>query len=331
MSEREVLLEAKNICKSFTVPSKENPGRKLVAVNGVSLKVFKGETLGIVGESGCGKSTFVKCLVNLEPATEGSFLFQGQDLCLLKGEELRQSRRHIQMVFQDPMGAFNPRMTVEEIVCEPLRNFGLLKRKDKRGKAYELLNMVDLPPSYATRRPQHMSGGQRQRVGIARALALNPKIIVCDEATSALDVSVQSKIIELLTRLQRQQRLTLIFICHDLALVQSLCHQVAIMYLGNIVEIVGNGQIKNAVHPYSHGLLKSIFPIQKAKEFVIHNLSGEAPSSLDAPLGCSFHTRCEHATAFCHTNKPSLTPITDDHQVACHKCISEATLERSHV
>lgn len=318
MCEREVLLEASRVSKHFSVPGPDDPDRKLVAVNEVSFKAYRGETLGIVGESGCGKSTLVKALVNLHPVTEGGFFFRGRNISTLKGEELRQSRRHIQMVFQDPLAAFNPRLTVEDIICEPLLNFGRLRKKDRRAKTEELLGLVELPASYAARRPHDMSGGQRQRVGIARALALEPEIIVCDEATSALDVSVQKKIIELLTRLQKEKGLTMLFICHDLALVQSLCHQVAIMYLGNIVEVVGNGRIQESVHPYTKALLSSIFPVKKAKGFKIKGLSGEVPSPLDTPPGCSFQNRCEHADSLCRSIKPDLREISPGHQVACH-------------
>ena len=318
MSERKIILDARNVSKHFPAPCRDNPGRQLVAVNKVSLRAYEGETLGIVGESGCGKSTFVKALVNLEPLTEGSFIFRDRDISKLRGEDLRQNRRHIQMVFQDPLAAFNPRMTIEEIVCEPLLNFGLLKKKNRRAKTEELLNQVELPAPYAGRYPHNMSGGQRQRVGIARALALEPEIIVCDEATSALDVSVQKRLIELLTRLQRERGLTLIFICHDLALVQSLCHQVAIMYLGNIVEIVGNGQIQEAVHPYTKALLSSIFPVKSAKDFRIQGLAGEVPSPLDAPFGCPFQNRCQEAEELCRAVRPQMRAIAPNHQVACH-------------
>ena len=318
MSEREIILEALRVSKHFPAPCHDDPQRKLMAVNEVSLRAYKGETLGIVGESGCGKSTLVKSLVGLQPVSGGCFNFKGQNLCRLKGEDLRQSRRHIQMVFQDPMSAFNPRMTVEEIICEPLINFGLLKKRDRRVKAGELLNLVELPASYADRKPHSMSGGQRQRVGIARALALEPEIIVCDEATSALDVSVQKKIIELLIKLQRERDLTMLFICHDLALVQSLCHQVAVMYLGHIVEVVGNGRIQEARHPYTRALLNSIFPVKRAKDFVIKGLSGEVPSPLDAPSGCPFQDRCDYADGLCRSVKPELMEIAPGHQVACH-------------
>jgi len=319
MSEREIILEARNVGKFFPAPCRENPARKLTAVNGVSLKAYRGETLGIVGESGCGKSTFVKALVNLQPASEGSFIFKGRDIGRLRGEELRQSRRHIQMVFQDPLAAFNPRMTIEDIICEPLLNFDLIRKKDRRDKARDLLRQVELPEEYVSRRPHDMSGGQRQRVGVARALALEPEIIVCDEATSALDVSVQKKIIELLTRLQREKGLTIIFICHDLALVQSLCHQVAIMYLGHIVEVAGNGQIQDSLHPYTRALLSSIFPIRRSKDFVIEGLSGEVPSPLNTPPGCAFQDRCQSAGDRCRTQKPELMEIAPGRQVACHR------------
>lgn len=319
MSEREIILEARNVSKHFPAPSPKEPGRQLTACRQINLKAYKGETLGIVGESGCGKSTFVKALVGLHQPSEGSFIFRGRDISALKGEELRQSRRHIQMVFQDPLAAFNPRMTIEDIICEPLINFGLLKRKHKRAKAGELLNQVELPESYAARYPHNMSGGQRQRVGIARALALEPEIIVCDEATSALDVSVQKKIIELLTRLQRERGLTMLFICHDLALVQSLCHQVAIMYLGHIVEVVGNGRIQEAVHSYTKGLLSSIFPVKADKGFVIKGLAGEVPSPLDTPPGCPFQNRCDNSQRVCQTDRPLMKEISPGHLVACHR------------
>lgn len=331
MSEREIILEAKNVSKFFPAPCRANPSRKLTAVNGVSLKAYRGETLGIVGESGCGKSTFVKALVNLQPATAGFFIFNGRDIGGLRGEELRQSRRHIQMVFQDALAAFNPRMTIEDIICEPLLNFGLIRKKDRRAKARDLLRQVELPEDYVTRRPHDMSGGQRQRVGVARALALEPEIIVCDEATSALDVSVQKKIIELLTKLQRERGLTILFICHDLALVQSLCHQVAIMYLGHIVEVVGNGRIQDSLHPYTRGLLSSIFPIRRAKNFVIEGLSGEVPSPLNTPSGCAFQDRCDLAGDLCRTQKPELRAVAPGHQIACHRldCAEELKISNA--
>ncbi|MDR1040734.1 MAG: ABC transporter ATP-binding protein [Deltaproteobacteria bacterium] len=314
----EIILEARNVSKLFAAQGRGAGDGMLKALNDVSLKVTKGRSLGLVGESGCGKSTFVKCLLNLFPPTQGAFFYRGRNLSELKGEELRQSRRHIQIVFQDPATSFNPRMTVEEIVCEPLLNFKLISKKQTRSRAEELLAMVELPSDYVSRRPLHMSGGQRQRVGLARALALSPEILVCDESTSALDVLVQKRIIELLVRLQRELGLTIIFICHDLALVQSFCHQVAIMYLGSVVEVLGDGQMKRARHPYTRALLDSIFPLCPGAKMVIKNLEGEVPSPIDSPPGCPFQGRCETAEKVCLDEKPRLAELEPGHLVACH-------------
>ena len=228
-----VVLEIKNLTKKFAVDG----GRFLTACDNISLKAYAGQTLGIIGESGCGKSTLVRTVLQIHPATSGEVIFEGQDILKLRGEAARQNRRKIQMVFQDPAAAFNPKMKVKEIVTEPLLNFGLIKNSEVDAKAAELLQMVELPVEFMDRYPHNMSGGQRQRLGIARALSLEPKIVVCDEATSALDVSVQEKICELLVRLQKEKGITYLFICHDIGLVDLMCHQVAVMYLGNVVGI----------------------------------------------------------------------------------------------
>ena len=247
MSEpRELILEARHVTKKYPA----SHGRTLVANNDVSLNFYRGQTLGVVGESGCGKSTFMRMAVSLEEPTEGEILYRGEDVSHLKGEALRQHRQKIQMVFQDPAAAFNPKMRIMDIICEPLLNFRRIKRSEREAKARELLEMVELPGDFALRYPHNMSGGQRQRVGIARALALEPEIIVCDEATSALDVSVQRTVVELLVRLQREKHIAYGFICHDMALVQSLAHQVAVMYLGNIVELLPGEKVNSrSLHP----------------------------------------------------------------------------------
>ena len=228
-----VILDIKHLTKQFKV----DDGRLLTACNDISLRAYEGKTLGIIGESGCGKSTLVRTLLQIQPATSGEAIFEGHDLLKDRGEESRQDRRKIQMVFQDPTAAFNPKMLVKDILTEPLKNFGLIKKDEVDAKAAELLEMVELPASFKDRYPHSMSGGQRQRLGIARALSLEPKIIVCDEATSALDVSVQEKVCELLCRLQKEKNITYLFIAHDLGLVDLMCHQVAVMYLGNVVEL----------------------------------------------------------------------------------------------
>lgn len=313
--ELEPILEARHVTKQFPASG----GRTLKACNDINLTVYRGRTLGIVGESGCGKSTFVKMIVQMFQPTEGEILFDGKDITKLKGEELRQSRRKIQMVFQDPAAAFSPKMKIIDIITEPLMNFKLIKRSEREAKAKELLRMVELPEDFVYRYPHNMSGGQRQRIGIARALALEPEIIVCDEATSALDVSVQDRIIELLVKLQKEKGISFVFICHDMALVQSFAHQLAVMYLGNIVEVLpGNQVAHNAQHPYTQAMLGAIFSTHMDFEKKIESIESEAPSPVDAPPGCPFQNRCDRCKEICRREKPVLKEIEEGHQVACH-------------
>lgn len=316
MSEsREVILEARHITKKY--PAKG--GRTLTANNDISLCMYKGETLGIVGESGCGKSTFMRMVVSLEKPTDGEILFKGQDITKLKGEELRQSRRHIQMVFQDPSSAFSPRMKVGEIITEPLINFKMIKKSEKKAAAKRLLEMVDLSEDLAGRYPHELSGGQRQRVAIARAISIEPEVLICDEATSALDVSVQKSIIELLVRLQKEKGITCGFICHDIALIASFAHTVAVMYLGNIVEVLDACKVADeCAHPYTRALVDSAFDINMDHSKPVESLKGEIPSALDVPLGCPFASRCTHCTEICKKERPALKEISKGHMAACH-------------
>lgn len=311
-----VILEIKNLTKKFAVDG----GRYLTACDNVSLNAYQGQTLGIIGESGCGKSTLVRTLLSIHPASGGEAIFEGRDILKLKGEALRQNRRKIQMVFQDPTAAFNPKMKVKEIVCEPLLNFGLIKKSEVDAKAAELLRMVELPEDFKDRYPHNMSGGQRQRLGIARALSLEPKIVVCDEATSALDVSVQEKICELLVRLQKEKGITYLFICHDLGLVDLMCHQIAVMYLGNIVEYIGYGRriSTEGMHPYTKALMKSVFKVDFKPGEKIEPLESEIPSPLDLPKGCPFQSRCGQCMEICRSVKPQLKEVVPGHFVACH-------------
>lgn len=311
-----VILQIKNLTKKFAAEG----GKMLTACDNVSLKAYQGQTLGIIGESGCGKSTLVRTILQIHPASGGEVIFDGQDILKLRGEAARQNRRKIQMVFQDPAAAFNPKMKVKEIVCEPLLNFGLIKKSEVDAKAAELLRMVELPEDFKDRYPHNMSGGQRQRLGIARALSLEPKIVVCDEATSALDVSVQEKICELLVRLQKEKGITYLFICHDLGLVDLMCHQIAVMYLGNIVEYIGYGRrISNeGMHPYTKALMKSVFKVDFKPGEKIEPLESEIPSPLDLPKGCPFQSRCGQCMEICRSEKPELKEVVSGHFVACH-------------
>lgn len=316
MYERErLVVEAKHITKRFPAAD----GRILTACDDVSLDFYKGQTLGVVGESGCGKSTFMKAVVCLERPTQGEVLFHGKDLTKMKGEELRKNRRNIQMVFQDPSSAFHPRMRVKEIICEPLLNFGMIRKREMGSVAGKYLKMVGLPKDFADRYPHNMSGGQRQRIGIARALTLEPEVIVCDESTSALDVSVQQTIIELLVKLQREKDIAIGFICHDLALVQQFAHQIAVMYLGNIVEVMNGREVYgNAKHPYTQALLGSVFDLNMDFTKEIESIESESPSPLDVPPGCPFQDRCSHCMEECRAKKPALKEVGPEHLVACY-------------
>lgn len=315
-AEEPVILQIKNLTKKFAAEG----GKMLTACDNVTLNAYARQTLGIIGESGCGKSTLVRTILQIHPADGGEVIFDGQDILKLRGEAARQNRRKIQMVFQDPTAAFNPKMKVKEIVCEPLLNFGLIKKSEVDAKAAELLRMVELPEDFKDRYPHNMSGGQRQRLGIARALSLEPKIVVCDEATSALDVSVQEKICELLVRLQKEKGITYLFICHDLGLVDLMCHQIAVMYLGNIVEYIGYGRriSTEGMHPYTKALMKSVFKVDFKPGEKIEPLESEIPSPLDLPKGCPFQSRCGQCMEICRSEKPELKEVVSGHFVACH-------------
>lgn len=313
--QNEIVLEARHVTRRFPTAC----GKPLLANNDINLKFYKGKTLGLVGESGCGKSTFMRFLVSLDTPSEGEILYRGQDITKLKGEALRQNRQNIQMVFQDPNASFNPKMKIRDIVCEPLLNFGRIRKSEKDAACRRLLEMVELPGDFADRYPHNMSGGQRQRVAIARALALEPEILIMDEATAALDVSVQKTIVELVTKLQREKEIAIGFICHDIALVQSLSHQVAVMYLGTIVEVLpGEDLWKKARHPYTRALIGSVFDTHMDFSVPIQPLQSEVPSPLDAPPGCPFQTRCEHCMERCRRERPTLKTIGQGHEVACH-------------
>ena len=312
---KDTVLEIDNIVKEFPV----GKNGKMTACNKVSLCFEKGKTLGIIGESGCGKSTLMKIVMQLEKPTSGQILYHGEDITKLKGEKLRQHRRNIQMVFQDPTTAFNPKMKVKDIICEPLLNFGLIKKGEKEEVAKKYLEMVELPAEFMDRYPHNMSGGQRQRISIARALSLEPEILVCDEATSALDVSVQESVIQLLVRLQKEKNISMLFICHDLALIRSFAHQIAVMYLGNIVEVIpGEDVAEKSLHPYTQALLGAQFSIHMDQNKKIESIESEAPSPLDVPHGCPFQNRCEHCMEKCKTIRPVLTEVESGHEVACH-------------
>ena len=314
-NEADIILEAKNITKRFPA----SKGKHLTACDNVSLNVYRGKTLGIVGESGCGKTTFVRMMMQLDKPTEGEILYHGENIVSLSRKEQWENRQHMQMVYQDPKASFNPRMKIIDILTEPLENYGRLKPGEKEAKARELLAMVDLPESFLYRYPHNMSGGQRQRVSIARALSLEPEILVCDEATSALDVSIQKSIIELLVRLQKEKDVSIVFICHDIAMIQSMAHQIAVMYLGNLVEVLpGEAVRSDAAHPYTKALLGALFSVHMEKGKVLESIDSEAPSPLDLPSGCPFQDRCESCMEKCKTEKPVMVELSPGHMAACH-------------
>lgn len=312
--EKDMILEARHVTRRFPASG----GRELTACQDINLKFYRGKTLGLIGESGCGKSTFMRFLVRLDVPTEGEILFKGKDLTKLRGEELRQTRQHIQMVFQDPGGSFNPKMKIRDIICEPLMNFGRITASEKDAVARKFLDAVELPGEFAGRFPHNMSGGQRQRIAIARALALEPELIVMDEATCALDVSVQKTIIELVVRLQKEKNIAIGFIAHDLGLIQAFAHQIAVMYLGSIVEVLPGEDVEKACHPYTRALLRAVFDTKMDFTKKIESIDSEIPSPLDVPPGFPFQTRCEHCMERCRQVRPGLTELKPGHEVACH-------------
>ena len=310
----EIIMRVEHVTKKFPVSG----GKFLTACDDINFSVRKGETVGIVGESGCGKTTLLKAIMNMQKPTSGKIIFYDKDITQLTGEEKRQNYKHIQMVFQDPTVAFNPKMKIKDIVCEPLLNFDLISKSEVENKARELLKQVDLPEDFINRYPHNMSGGQRQRVAIARALALEPEIIACDEATSALDVSVQDTIIKLLVKLQREKGITYIFICHDMALVSLFAHRICVMYLGNMMENFDGDKLNSAKHPYTQALLKAVFSTDQEKNQYIEILPGDIPSPLNIPQGCPFQNRCEYCQEICKQKKPDFREIEPNHFIACH-------------
>ncbi len=311
----EQLLEVRHLVKYFPVEDSDDVVR---AVDGVSFSIFAGETLGLVGESGCGKSTVGRCLIRLHEPTSGEILFEGEDIVPLAHKRMQALRREMQIVFQDPYASLNPRLNIFSIVSEPLVIHGIGNKTERQDRVADLLTKVGLDPKYMRRYAHEFSGGQRQRIGIARALALNPKLIVCDEPVSALDVSVQAQVVNLLQDLQQEFGLTYLFISHGLAVVEHISNRVAVMYLGKIVEIADSVELyESALHPYTQALLSAI-PIpdpKKKRERII--LKGDVPTPINPPSGCRFRTRCPIAIDECAAVDPDLREITPGHFAAC--------------
>ncbi len=322
---QDILLEVRDMKVYFPVTSGLIFQRKVAdikAVDGVSFYIRKGETLGLVGESGCGKSTTGRAILQLYRPTEGSVKFGETELTELKSGDLRRMRRKMQMIFQDPYASLNPRMSVGAIIGEPLAIHGLAKGQARRERVAELMRIVGLNPYFASRYPHEFSGGQRQRIGVARALAVEPKFIVADEPVSALDVSIQAQIINLMEDLQEQFNLTYLFIAHDLSVVRHISDRIAVMYLGKMMELTGRDELyDNPLHPYTKALLSAV-PIpdpvlETQRERII--LSGDVPSPVAPPPGCVFSTRCPIADAQCRKDIPAWREFSPDHWVACHK------------
>ena len=328
MTEKQVLLKVENLYKHFPIKKGIIFSRQtgaVHAVDGISFNIYNGETLGLVGESGCGKSTTGRTILQLYRPTSGSVFFEGDDLAKLKGENLRRKRRDLQMIFQDPYASLNPRMTVGQIIGEPMEIHGTYKGAAQTKRVQDLLQLVGLNGAFANRYPHEFSGGQRQRIGVARALALEPKLIVCDEPISALDVSIQAQVVNLLEDLQSTLGLTYLFIAHDLSMVRHISDRIAVMYLGIIVELADRNELyANPRHPYTQALLSAVpypdpFVEEKRKRIL---LEGDVPSPVNPPSGCRFRTRCQYAKEICAEEKPAFREISKDHFVACHFDIS---------
>ncbi|MNZ75718.1 Oligopeptide transport ATP-binding protein OppF [compost metagenome] len=314
----ESLVEVSHLRKFFNLGG----GNTLQAVNDISFSIKKGETVGVVGESGCGKSTAGRTILRLYEPTSGGVTFDGQDIYKLKGSKLKALRRDMQMIFQDPYASLNPRMTVTDIIGEALDIHKLAgSSKERKHKVESLLDLVGLNPDHATRYPHEFSGGQRQRIGIARALAVDPRFIIADEPISALDVSIQAQVVNLLQDLQRQMGLTYLFIAHDLSMVKHISDRVAVMYLGKIVELAESSELyDHPAHPYTRALLSAIpIPdpeVEETRERIV--LTGDLPSPINPPKGCQFHTRCPIATEKCKVDAPELLEVRKGHFAACH-------------
>lgn len=312
---KEVVLKVRNLSKKFNLQD----GRELTAIDNINFELYQGECLGIVGESGCGKSTIAKILTQLESVTSGNILYKNRNIIALKGEALRQNRRKVQMIFQDVAESFNPRMKIGDIVSEPLRNFKLMNKHMAKNEAKKLLAMVGLSEDFMDRYPHQVSGGQKQRVAIARALSLSPEVIICDEATSALDVSIQEQVINLLKELQKKRGLSYIFIGHDLAVVKNISHRIIVMYLGRIVEVIDSNKLTtDAMHPYTKALLASVFSVNSNDNTEIEIIKGEPPSASEMIPGCAFSSRCTKCMEKCLKEKPELKEIASNHFAACH-------------
>ena len=314
-TQKSELVKVRNLVKHFPV---ENSDDVVRAVDDVSFDILAGETLGLVGESGCGKSTVGRCILRLYEPTSGEVFFEGQNIIGLPNKQMQKLRREMQIIFQDPYASLNPRLSILSIVSEPLKIHGIGNKIERKERVADLLKKVGLDPDYMSRYPHEFSGGQRQRLGIARALALNPKLIICDEPVSALDVSVQAQVVNLIQDLQQEFGLTYLFISHGLAVVEHISQRVAVMYLGKIVEIAEARELyENPLHPYTKALLSAIpvpDPKQKRERIV---LKGDVPTPINPPSGCRFRTRCPMAIAECASIEPELREIAPNHFAAC--------------
>ncbi len=317
------ILEVRNIKKYFPIKKGlflREVGQ-VMAVDDVSFDVRTGETLGLVGESGCGKSTLGRTLIRLYEPTAGQIQFQGEDFLKVKGEHLRKMRQNMQMIFQDPYASLDPRMTVGQILTQPFEIHNILKPAERIERAKQLLEIVGLKASHVNRYPHEFSGGQRQRICIARAVALNPQLIIADEPVSALDVSIQAQVLNLMKDLQEKLKLTYVFISHDLSVIEHLCDRIAVMYLGKIVEIATRDELfNNPQHPYTQALIAAIPRVGQGKKKMKKSLGGEVPSPINPPSGCTFHTRCPHKMDICSQKLPDLmnhNQTNQEHKTAC--------------
>ena len=323
----DILLEAKDIKKYFPVKKKwftRGPRKTVKAVDGISLQIFRGEALGLIGESGCGKSTFSRVVMHLIPPTEGQVFYNGKPVT---GKDIMEFRRRVQMVFQDPYSSLDPRMNVRDIIEEPLRVHTNLSAEEKLAVVKKVLEQIELPAETLEKYPHEFSGGQRQRIGIARVLVTDPELLVCDEPVSALDVSIQASILNLFKQMQRERGLSYLFISHDLSVVKHLCDRIAVMYLGRIVELAEKKELfANTLHPYTQALMSAIPAIRAANQGKKIRLQGEPPSPIDPPSGCAFHVRCPYAEKICAEQVPPLRDMGGGHMAACHFCGKEGKM-----